>query len=160
MTSVLIALGSNLGDRRLNLRRAIEHLKLAVNLARLSPVWETAPVDAPEESGPFLNMVAAGSTSLGPEELLAELHEIERRLGRKRRRRAEPRNVDLDLILHGATLRRSGGLVVPHPRFRERAFVLAPLADLGLSWVDPSTGRPLKWLRVEGDVEVAGSLYS
>lgn len=159
MTPVLIALGSNLGDRRVSLRRAVEHLKSAVRLIRLSRVWETAPVDAPAGSGPFLNMVAAGVTELGPNELLDELHAIEARMGRVRRYPNEPRIVDLDLILHGASLLRSEAATVPHPRFRDRGFVLQPLSDLRLGWVDPTTGRPLRWLRGSGAVEATGLLY-
>lgn len=159
MTPVLIALGSNLGDRRLNLRRAIHHLKESVALSRLSRVWETAPVDSPPGSGPFFNMVAAGVTRLGPAELLDKLHAIELRLGRRRRRPNEPRIIDLDLILYGASLVRRPEVTVPHPRFRDRSFVLSPLADLGLIWVDPRTGQPLSRLHGSGRVKPVGRLY-
>lgn len=159
MTPVLIALGSNLGDRRVSLRRAVELLKGSIRLARLSDVWETAPVDAPEGSCPFLNMVAAGVTRSGPEELLDELHQIERRMGRVRRQVNEPRRMDLDLILYGAVVQCSKNATVPHPRFRDRAFVLRPLEDLRLGWIDPATGRPLRWLRGSGSVERVGPLY-
>ncbi|MGH9458997.1 MAG: 2-amino-4-hydroxy-6-hydroxymethyldihydropteridine diphosphokinase [Thermoanaerobaculia bacterium] len=146
MTPVVIALGSNLGDRVLHLRRAIDRIRERVDIVRISRVHETAPVDAPEGSGPFLNMVVAGATRLGPEELLAFLHEIEADLGRRRRQRNEPRIIDLDLIFYGAHLVRGGEIVVPHPRWRQRRFVLDPLAELRLPWVDPESGVPL-WPR-------------
>ena len=132
--SVLIALGSNLGDRALNLRRALDAMRGAVSLVRLSPVHETEPVDAPPGSPSFLNMVAAGWTSLGPAELLGELQAIETRLGRRRTVRNAPRTIDLDLILYSAVAMRTDRLTLPHPRFRQREFVLQPLRELELPW--------------------------
>lgn len=160
MRSVLIALGSNLGDRRLHLRRAIDELACSVRIVRVSSVWETDPVDAPEGSGAFLNMVALGWTSRGAAELLNDLHAIEERMGRRRRRRNEPRIIDLDLVLHGATLRREKGVRVPHPRYLDREFVLSPIGELALRWSDPATGRPLPRVAAGGaGLQLAGSLY-
>ena len=133
--SVLIALGSNLGDRALNLRRALDALGRVVSLVRLSPVHETEPVDAPPGSPPFLNMVAAGWTHLAPAALLAELQAIEARLGRRRSIRNAPRTIDLDLILYSAVAMRTERLTLPHPRFREREFVMQPLRELELPWM-------------------------
>jgi 2-amino-4-hydroxy-6-hydroxymethyldihydropteridine diphosphokinase len=156
---VLIALGSNLGDRMLNLRRAVDELRPAVRVVRLSGVWETAPVDTPEGSGAFLNMVLAGWTGERSEPLLEAMHAIERRMGRVRRRLNEPRVIDLDLILYGAHLEWRGSLRVPHPRYRQRAFVLDPLRELRLPWVDPTTSRPLARLRAEGFGTPVASLF-
>jgi 2-amino-4-hydroxy-6-hydroxymethyldihydropteridine diphosphokinase len=123
---VIIALGSNLGDRATQLRRAIAVLPIRV--VRVSALFETEPVDAPPGSPRFLNAVAVGYTSMKPPELLAALQELERRLGRVRGgRRNEPRTIDLDLILHGATKMRSPALTLPHPRASQREFVMAPL---------------------------------
>ncbi|HUP49401.1 MAG TPA: 2-amino-4-hydroxy-6-hydroxymethyldihydropteridine diphosphokinase [Thermoanaerobaculia bacterium] len=130
---MVIALGSNLGDRRWNLRRAIHALGRVVRLVRVSSVYETDPVDAPPGSPRFLNMVVAGLTPLAPHELLGELLAIEARLGRVRRGRNAPRRIDLDLILYGARRIRTAELVVPHPRYQQREFVLAPMRELGLS---------------------------
>jgi 2-amino-4-hydroxy-6-hydroxymethyldihydropteridine diphosphokinase len=138
--SVVIALGSNLGDRLYNLRRAIDELQRVISVVRLSSVSATAPVDAPPGSPDFLNMVVAGYTRLSPEALLLSLQNIEHRLGRVRGVRNAPRTIDLDLILHGANLRRSRALILPHPRYRERDFVMRPLRELGLGWCDPATG--------------------
>lgn len=137
---VVIALGSNLGDRGYELRRSIHELGRVVRIVRTSPVIETAPVGAPPGSGDFLNMVVAGWTRLEPQQLLEALHEIEQ--GRRRVRRVSnaPRRIDLDLILYGAHLIRSEELQVPHPRFREREFVMQPLRALDLPWIDPISG--------------------
>jgi 2-amino-4-hydroxy-6-hydroxymethyldihydropteridine diphosphokinase len=128
--SVAIALGSNLGDRARSLRAAIEALRDVVRVVRISRVRETEPVDAPPRSPKFLNMAIAGYTSLSPEALLDALLEIETRLGRRRGIRNAPRTIDLDLIFHSANVRRTRKLTLPHPRYRERAFVLEPLREV------------------------------
>ncbi|HEU4521119.1 MAG TPA: 2-amino-4-hydroxy-6-hydroxymethyldihydropteridine diphosphokinase [Thermoanaerobaculia bacterium] len=130
----MIALGSNLGDREWHLRRALHQLRRAVRLVRISGIYETAPVDAPPGSPDFLNMAAAGLTSLTPVALLDELLRIETELGRVRTTRNAPRVIDLDLIFYGALRMRSARLTIPHPRYHEREFVLQPLSDLGLGW--------------------------
>ncbi len=131
MTTVVIALGSNLGDRRYHLQRAIHELHRLVRIVRVSSIHETAPVDAPPGSPPFLNMVAVGYTSLAPNALLHELLAIEKKLGRVRRGiRNEPRIIDLDLILHGATRMRTHELTLPHPRAHERTFVMVPMEEV------------------------------
>lgn len=154
---VVIALGSNLGDRRRNLRAAVALLPPIVRVVRLSRVWESNPVDCPPEAGAFLNMALSGVTTRSPAELLAALHEIERRLGRRRRRQNEPRVVDLDVIFYGARLARGSAPLLPHPRYGERAFVLAPIAELGLDWT--VAGTRVSRLRGAGDAWPAGNLY-
>jgi 2-amino-4-hydroxy-6-hydroxymethyldihydropteridine diphosphokinase len=141
--SVLIALGSNLGDRARNVRRAIHELRECMRIVRVSPMHETAPVDAPAGSPNFLNAVVAGYTSLTPTAVLECLHNIERRLGRRRGIRNAPRTIDLDLILYSARLMRSRRLTVPHPRYLGRDFVREPLRELRLAWRDPLTGVSL-----------------
>lgn len=137
--SVVIALGSNLGDRRLFLRRAIRELGRVVRLVRISSIYETAAVDAPPGSPDFLNMVVAGYTTLEPEALLDAMQEIERRLGRRRTIRNAARTIDLDLILYDARSMRTERLTLPHPRAREREFVMRPLREIGMD--SPLTGR-------------------
>jgi 2-amino-4-hydroxy-6-hydroxymethyldihydropteridine diphosphokinase len=137
--SVLIALGSNLGDRALFLRRAISSLRTVMHVVRVSSFIETDPVDAPAPK--YLNGVVAGYTDLSPAALLTALHEIESRLGRRRTTRNAPRVIDLDLILHSANLVRTRTLTVPHPGYLDREFVLAPLRELNLDWRDPATGK-------------------
>jgi dihydropteroate synthase len=126
----VIALGSNLGDRLGNLRAAVRALEAtgAVEVARRSSVWETAPV--PADQPPFLNAVVAGPTHIGPRELLATLKRIEHDLGRRPERRWGPRPIDLDILFHGDGRIDLPDLQVPHVRILERSFVLAPLAEV------------------------------
>ena len=141
--SIAIALGSNLGDRNHNLHRAIHELRGCMRVVRVSAIHETAPVDAPAGSPPFLNAVVAGFTSLAPYALLDCLNDIERRLGRRRGIRNAPRTIDLDLILYSARVMRSERLTIPHPRYLGREFVRGPLRELRLAWRDPLTGAAL-----------------
>jgi len=127
-STVVIALGSNLGDRRRYLRRAVDELRRVISVVRVSSIIETDPVDAPPPK--FLNMVVVGHTKLSPEKLLDALQEIETRMGRRRSKRNAPRVIDLDLILHSANRRRSARLTLPHPRYRERDFVMRPLREV------------------------------
>ena len=130
----MIALGSNLGDREYNLRRAIRELPIRV--VRVSSFLETTPVDGPPPM--FLNAVAVGYTSLSPHALLAALLALEKRLGRRRRGvRNEPRIIDLDLIAYGAARMRTPQLTLPHPRAHEREFVTGPLRELNLRRCPP-----------------------
>lgn len=141
MTRVAIALGSNLGDREGYLRSAISSLQPSVGSLRVSTFHDTAPVGVGPQPT-FLNAIAVGETSLGPRALLETLLAVERDLGRERPFPGAPRTVDLDLILYGdAIIDEAPSLVVPHPRFRERRFVLEPLAELAPDWRDPVTGR-------------------
>lgn len=137
LQTAVIALGSNLGNRALILRRALHEIGAAIRVVRVSPVHETKAVDSPAGSPDFLNMVIAGHTTLSPEELLDALQAIEKRLGRRRGLRNAARTIDLDLILYGAHRIRTGKLTVPHPRYRQRSFVMEPLRELGLDYRVP-----------------------
>jgi 2-amino-4-hydroxy-6-hydroxymethyldihydropteridine diphosphokinase len=138
---VAIAIGSNLGDRRAAVAFAAERLTAFVSDITLSNPVETEPEGEGLEDQPlYLNAVAVGHTALGPRDLLDALLAIERDYGRERPFRGAPRTLDLDLILLGDTREDSPGLRVPHPRFRERFFVLGPLAEVAPEMVDPATG--------------------
>jgi 2-amino-4-hydroxy-6-hydroxymethyldihydropteridine diphosphokinase len=129
--TVAIALGSNLGDRVLYLRRAVYELGRVVRVVRVSSVYDTEAVDAPVGSPRFLNMAVIGHTTLAPLALLDELQAIEARLGRARPGiRNAPRTIDLDLIFYDALRMRTTRLVLPHPRAHERPFVLDPLREI------------------------------
>ncbi len=102
-----------------------------VRVVRVSAIRETAPVDAPPGSPPFLNMAVAGYTSVPPLELMRALLAIELRLGRRRSGvRNEPRVIDLDLILYGAQRSATRELTLPHPRYKARPFVLEPMREI------------------------------
>ena len=143
---VAIALGSNLGDRQAHIDFAVGELRRLIQPLRISTFIETDPVDVPDIQSPFLNGVVVGETTLAPGDLLAALLAIERMRGRQRPHRHAARTLDLDLILHGDWVVNEPGLAVPHPRFRERRFVLAPLAEVAGEWVDPVTGQTVSAL--------------
>lgn len=145
MNKVAIALGSNLGDRESHLAFAVERLGRILTNARASSWMATVPVDV-EPQPDFLNGAIVGETSLTPREVLDELLGIERERGRTRPFGGAPRTLDLDLILYGREVIDEPGLRVPHPRFRERLFVLEPLAAIAADWVDPETGLTMREL--------------
>ena len=136
-----VGIGSNLGDREGNLRRAIELLSAeeGIEVVAVSELRETEPV-GPVEQGPFLNGAVQLETSLGPRELLARLLAVENRLGRVRGERWGPRTIDLDLLLYGVETIEEPGLTVPHPRLHERRFALEPLVDLDPALEIPGLG--------------------
>jgi 2-amino-4-hydroxy-6-hydroxymethyldihydropteridine diphosphokinase len=137
---VAIALGSNLGDRRAHLDYAVSRLPSVVTSLRVSRYFETDPVDVPGAQPPFLNAAAVGETALTAPDVLDALLTIERERGRERPFVHAARTLDLDLVLFGDLVLDSPALTVPHPRFRERRFVLEPLAELAPDLVDPVTG--------------------
>jgi 2-amino-4-hydroxy-6-hydroxymethyldihydropteridine diphosphokinase len=135
-----VGLGANLGDAPATLARAcIELAALPLtDFLAASSVYRSAPVDA---AGPdFVNQVAALHTLLSAHALLRSLLAIERAHGRERPYRNAPRTLDLDLLLFGDAVIAAPDLVVPHPRMHERAFVLAPLAELSPGLVIPGRG--------------------
>lgn len=127
--AVILALGSNLGDRAANLRAALGLLaERGARAVRVSAAWETPPV--PADQPRYLNAAAVVETDLAPEELLAVAKEVERLLGRRPSGRWRPRPIDVDLLFHGGREVASETLTLPHPRIAERAFVLLPLAEI------------------------------
>jgi 2-amino-4-hydroxy-6-hydroxymethyldihydropteridine diphosphokinase len=143
--NVAIALGSNLGDRHASLRAALDALRPVIRSMRASSVHETAPVGVGDQPL-FLNAAAVGETVLAALDLLKTLLDIEARLGRERPYPGAPRTLDLDLILYGGEVIDSPDLIVPHPRFRQRRFVLEPLSEIAADWRDPITGRTVSEL--------------
>lgn len=136
-----IAIGSNLGDRRAAVAYAGERLATIMTGLVLSELIETEPDGEGLQDQPsYLNAVAVGDTALTPRALLDALLAIEQAYGRERPFPGAPRTLDLDLILLGEAREDSPGLHVPHPRFRERVFVLGPLAEVAPDLVDPVTG--------------------
>ncbi len=145
-TLVAIALGSNLGDRDAHLDFAVSRLSQFLSNVTVSSRYDTAPVDAVGEQPTYLNAALVGRTALDPHALLRELQAIELAGGRERPYVNAPRTLDVDLILYGASIVDDAELAVPHPRFRERAFVLEPLAEIAPALVDPVTGLTVREL--------------
>jgi 2-amino-4-hydroxy-6-hydroxymethyldihydropteridine diphosphokinase len=141
ISRVVIALGSNLGDRRAHLDYAIDALQLDLTDISVSSFQETQPAGVGPEHGPYLNAVIVGRTQLPARLLMDRLLEIEEERGRVRPYPMAPRTLDLDLVLYGDRMIEEDGLSVPHPRFRERAFVLRPLAEIAPDMIDPVTGK-------------------
>lgn len=137
---VAIALGSNVGDRHATLTAAIDALQPYVSALRASSFHDT-PYVGTDAQPPVLNAVVVGVTRLDAHALLERLLAIEQQFGRTRPYGGAPRTLDLDLILYGDAVIEEPGLLVPHPRFRERRFVLEPLAEIAADWRDPVTGR-------------------
>jgi len=140
--TVFIALGSNLGNRGENLRKAIEALAPHVAVRKQSSIYESVP----QGVGPqplYLNMVIAGETTLLPLLLLGQLKKIEANLGREENTHNLPRPIDLDIIFYGEKIMEKPELTIPHPRMHERAFVLAPLSELALFHMHPKLQKPV-----------------
>ena len=141
MQRVAIALGSNLGDRRAALAFAADRLAALLDKPVLSDIIETDPVGEGLEDQPlYLNAALVGETSLDARALLEALRQIETDYGRTRPFPGAARTLDLDLVLFGDSLVSEADLEVPHPRFRERFFVLGPLAEIAPEMRDPLTG--------------------
>ena len=141
---VAIALGSNLGDRRAHLEYAVDALRLDLTDVSVSSFLETTPVGVGPEHGAYLNAAIVGHTQLSARVLMERLLEIEEERGRARPYPQAPRTLDLDLVLYGDEIIEEDGLSVPHPRFREREFVLRPLAEIAPEMIDPITGQPIR----------------
>ncbi|UFJ40613.1 2-amino-4-hydroxy-6-hydroxymethyldihydropteridine diphosphokinase [Brevibacillus humidisoli] len=161
---VYLALGSNIGDRPQNLRRAVQLLDATetISVQKLSAVYETEPVGY-EEQPAFLNMVIAADTELTPSQLLEAVLAVETQMGRVRTIRWGPRLIDIDILLYGRETVNSPNLQIPHPRMPERGFVLIPLRDVwGEEDVLPFFDKPLQeyieTLALDKEVHVWGTL--
>lgn len=137
------ALGSNLGDRMGALVRARQWIRQVADRGELreSRIYETLPVGPPGQDC-HLNQVVSFATHLTAEQLLVFFKEVERWLGRQPRPRMHAREIDIDLLFHGAERIELPHLQVPHPRWLMRSFVLVPLLDLDPDFIDPGTGIP------------------
>lgn len=141
-----IALGSNLGDSLVILKGALTALNQIpdITVTSCSSWYKTAPIGPPQPD--YLNGCALLDVRLTPQKLLQTLLDIEKQFGRVRRERWGPRNIDLDLILFEDFILDTPDLQIPHPRMRERAFVLVPLAEIAPHWIDPVSGKTIAQL--------------
>jgi 2-amino-4-hydroxy-6-hydroxymethyldihydropteridine diphosphokinase len=146
LKTVYLSLGSNIGDRERHLREAIAQLTVGgVRVLRVSPVYETEPVDYTDQRW-FLNLAVEAETELFPMQLLGRIAKIERELGRVRTTPKGPRTIDIDILLYGAAKVKTKKLEIPHPRMSERRFVLAPMADLAPDLRHPILGKTVREL--------------
>ena len=134
---IYFGLGSNLGDREKNLRRALASLAPEITVEKSSPVYETEPMYNASQPK-FLNAVYAATTELPAADVLKKLKSIETEMGRHEHN--QPRVIDLDLLLYGDGIIETPELTVPHPKIAERWFVLKPLADIAPDFVHPVLG--------------------
>jgi len=143
LKTVYLSLGSNVGDRADYLRSALQALPEAgIEVLRSSSLYETEPVEYREQAW-FLNLVVECRTALFPVQLLGRLQKIEAQFGRKRNIAKGPRTLDIDIILYSRAIVKTTTLEIPHPRFRERRFVLEPLSELVPDLIDPVTNRTI-----------------
>jgi 2-amino-4-hydroxy-6-hydroxymethyldihydropteridine diphosphokinase len=140
-----LSLGSNLGDREANVRAAVAQLEVAGRLLALSALYETQPVDVPDQPW-FLNCVAAIDTDLTPRELLQLALKVESAMGRLRMRDKSARKIDIDVVLFGDRIVDEPGLKIPHPAMNHRRFVLEPLAEIAPEALHPELGKTAREL--------------
>lgn len=149
MPLVYIAIGSNLGNRQENCLRALQLLKQSkVNPASRSSMHETPPEGITEQPH-FINMAVGVQTDLPPRQLLEVLKAIEKTMGREEAVRFGPRVIDLDILLYGDVVLDEPGLVVPHPRMHERAFVLGPLTEIAPDVMHPVLKKKVRELWID-----------
>ena len=147
---VALALGSNLGDRQGNLAAALQQLRSAVDISRISSLYETAPVGFAQQPD-FLNLTCVGYTLLEPRALRDAMMRAERFVGRAASFPMGPRAIDIDLLLYDDLVLREPDLTIPHPRMTERAFVLVPLAEIAPEVVHPVARRSVRELAAAVD---------
>jgi 2-amino-4-hydroxy-6-hydroxymethyldihydropteridine diphosphokinase len=141
---IYLSLGSNVGDRERNLRKAVERLASQdVRVLHTSRIYETEPVDYKDQAW-FLNQVVEAETALFPMQLLTRIGRVEREMGRLRTVRKGPRTIDIDILFYAAAVVETARLEIPHPRIAERRFVLAPLAELAPDLRHPVTHRSVR----------------
>ncbi|HEX4134331.1 MAG TPA: 2-amino-4-hydroxy-6-hydroxymethyldihydropteridine diphosphokinase [Bryobacteraceae bacterium] len=143
MKIVYLGLGSNMGDREALLRSALAELdRPDLKLRRVSSLYETEPIGFREQAW-FLNLAAEFETELFPKQLLLRTRKIEMAMGRRRTIENGPRTIDIDILLYGNAVIQTEELEIPHPRYRDRRFTLAPLAELSPDLRDPVSHRTM-----------------
>ncbi len=147
VNTVILSLGSNLGDRLRYLERALEQLRRELKIERVSSVYETRPVGEADQPW-FLNLVCYAYTQMDPHTLLWYIQAIESALGRQRSEdQFAPRTLDIDIVAFEDRVIEEPNLEIPHPRMAERAFVLEPLAEIAPEWLHPVENKTAREMR-------------
>ena len=159
---IFLALGSNLGNREGYLQSGIGGLaNLGIKIVRCASLYSTEPRDVLDQPR-FLNTAIEAATVLSPDELLSACLEVENENQRTRNTTKGPRTLDIDIIFYANAIVQTGGLIIPHPRFAARRFVLVPLAEIAPQFIDPVSGNTiaklLEYCPDRGDVRFAGTL--
>lgn len=141
--TVYLGLGANVGDKKKNIQRAIDSLSKKLADVRVAPIYETKPWGYTKQ-GNFLNTVVCGITSLSPIELLHFVKAIEKEIGRIKRFRFGPREIDIDILFYDDLIVDEPDLKIPHPTIPERDFVLKPLMDLAPDFIHPIFKKTVK----------------
>lgn len=149
---VFLSLGSNQGERAHMLREAVRALQALGEIVALSSIYETEPVGELNQPA-FLNAIVEIKTALEPLELLNAVKSVENALGRTPRQRWGPREIDIDIILHGDRILATPTLKLPHPEYRNRRFVLAPLAEIAPDLIDPAFSLRIDTLLARPEVQ-------
>lgn len=148
MSAAYLAIGSNLEPRETYLRRAIEELSSLGTIKKIAPLYESEPYGITDQPL-FLNSAVLIETNLTPRDLLREIKNIERSLGRQSRSRWGPREIDLDIIFYESDIIREDGLRIPHYDYQNRRFVLQPLTDMEPQFLAPDTRKTLRQALLE-----------
>lgn len=149
-SKVFLSLGSNLGDRNKNLLRSIEYLETISKIIKISSIYETKPFRVEIKQNDFLNLVVEVEYKNSPYDLLENISQIEKKLGRVRsEKRNEPREIDIDIIFFDDLIINEKKIIIPHPRFSERLFVLEPMNEIAPEFLDPLTKKRIKDLLID-----------
>jgi len=140
-----LALGSNMGDRRFNIRRAIDFLKTVGTVSAVSSVYETEPVGMTENAGNFYNLVLSLQCNLAPEDLLKSVKAFEKQMGRDiADSHYKPRVIDIDILLAGNRIITTESMAIPHKEMHKRGFVLVPLNEIAPEAIHPVLNKKIK----------------
>lgn len=159
MVTSFIGIGSNLGNRKLYIEKAIRFLKTSKDIVveKVSSIYETNPVEGSSNQGKFLNGVIKIKTSLRPVVLLERLQNIEKVLRRKRTVKNGPRTIDLDILTYGKQIIVEPNLLIPHPRLDKRKFVLRGFCQIAPNFVHPLLNKSIKEIYQESRIKNQGS---
>ncbi len=143
--AVFLTIGSNIGDRQKNIKTSIKELEKLGKIKTISSIYQTEPIGYKKQEK-FLNLALKLETGLSPIELLKEIQKIENKMGRVKKIKNGPRNIDIDIIFYNDEIINTEKLIVPHPRMHQRKFVLAPLEEIANNAIHPTKNKTIKQL--------------